>query len=316
MAGDVALAATAKVTCHSGSAESIGLRQVQMFDFVASHSEPAGRAARLYKWLLESSSTEVTRRELESSAVVFSPHPDDETLGCGGTIIRKKKSGASVRLVHMTDGGAGGHPSLITSRQLKAIRLTEARMASHGLGLTERDTYFLEFEDGNLIQQISPAVDRVSELLENEWPEQIFVPYRREPVSQALDHIVTTKVVLRAITRFRRRVTIWEYPIWFWLHWPWISWRQGKPAIIPRLSLFKNTVLSLFGVRALVDLRCSVYVGNVIKEKYSALCQHKSQMERLVDDARWHTLADIYKGQFLGCFCWDREFFRCYELNG
>ncbi|MCI0468841.1 MAG: PIG-L family deacetylase, partial [Nitrospirae bacterium] len=46
-------------------------------------------------------------RELPQAerALVLAPHPDDETLGCAGTIIKYKKSGALVNCLVMTDGG-------------------------------------------------------------------------------------------------------------------------------------------------------------------------------------------------------------------
>jgi N-acetylglucosamine malate deacetylase 1 len=28
--------------------------------------------------------------------LVVAPHPDDETLGCGGTLLRRKKEGAEI----------------------------------------------------------------------------------------------------------------------------------------------------------------------------------------------------------------------------
>ena len=36
--------------------------------------------------------------------VVFAPHPDDETLGTGGTIVRKLNEGYEVVIVVLTDG--------------------------------------------------------------------------------------------------------------------------------------------------------------------------------------------------------------------
>ena len=51
---------------------------------------------------------EMTREELARPAVVLAPHPDDETLGCGGTLIRKARAGAPLKVVLMTDGARSG----------------------------------------------------------------------------------------------------------------------------------------------------------------------------------------------------------------
>ncbi len=70
---------------------------------------PARRLTHYLMRLLALGSTEIPTRELARSALVFSPHPDDECLGCGGTIIRKKQAGSTVKIVHLTDGSRS-HP--------------------------------------------------------------------------------------------------------------------------------------------------------------------------------------------------------------
>jgi LmbE family N-acetylglucosaminyl deacetylase len=35
--------------------------------------------------------------------VVFAPHPNDETLACGGTIIKRLREGFNVYIILMTD---------------------------------------------------------------------------------------------------------------------------------------------------------------------------------------------------------------------
>jgi len=71
---------------------------------------------------------------MQSPAVVFSPHYDDETLGVGGTIILKRRLGARVHLVFMTDGSRS-HAHAMEGGRLAALRRTEALRAASALGV-------------------------------------------------------------------------------------------------------------------------------------------------------------------------------------
>jgi len=68
------------------------------------------------------------------SILVLSPHPDDESFGCGGTIKLLTQAGAAVDVVYLTSGEMGVEaPEAITSEaqhELAAIRTGEARTAS------------------------------------------------------------------------------------------------------------------------------------------------------------------------------------------
>jgi len=41
--------------------------------------------------------------------MVISPHPDDESIGCGGTICRHVAAGDPVYIELLTSGEKGGH---------------------------------------------------------------------------------------------------------------------------------------------------------------------------------------------------------------
>jgi LmbE family N-acetylglucosaminyl deacetylase len=79
--------------------------------------------------------------------MVFSPHPDDDVIACGGTIRARARAGARVVIVYSTDGsmshaavpGIGRAPS---PRELTTIRQAEAAAALscvRELGLTPVD---------------------------------------------------------------------------------------------------------------------------------------------------------------------------------
>lgn len=68
--------------------------------------------------------------------LVIAPHPDDETLGCGGTIARHRRAGDAVCVLVVTDGGssrAGGY----SREAIRAIRAQEAAAAIAHLQPTE-----------------------------------------------------------------------------------------------------------------------------------------------------------------------------------
>lgn len=77
------------------------------------------------------------------SVVVFAPHPDDETLGCGGTIAKKVREGFNVYIVFITDG-RNSHRNVLniyenpSPEELKFIRRNEAIYATSILGI-DRD---------------------------------------------------------------------------------------------------------------------------------------------------------------------------------
>ncbi len=272
------------------------------------HARVSAGLTSHFMHLLALSATEIPGGELRSSALVFSPHPDDECLGCGGTILKKKQAGATVKIIHLTDGGRSHPPHLISRQQLSATRAQEALNAGALLGVD--DVYFLDFPDGALSASVGPATERVAEIIGKEQPAEVFVPYRREPFRQAADHLATTHIVFSALRSLRRLGTIrvWEYPVWFWLHWPWVGLEKG---LIPRRYVAINSFSSGLGLAAFRDLRHTVNISDVLERKIAALSEHRTQMTEFVSSAEWATLGKVLGGRFLECFYMDREFFCC-----
>jgi LmbE family N-acetylglucosaminyl deacetylase len=250
-----------------------------------------------------------TRRDaqprLEGTAVVFSPHYDDETLGAGGTIIRKRRLGAEVHLVFMTDGSRS-HASVMDGPRLSAVRRAEALKAARELGVPDSHVRFLELPETRMAQHIPDAVDRVARLLSEVRCQQVFIPSRLEPLIWSADHNVTTEVVFQALARLGQRPEIWEYLVWFWYHWPWVPLRRGADA----RQVFRLTCRNLFGLSAWMGLNTAVNVAEVQPEKRRALDQYESQMTRLVPDKPWPVLSDVAQGEFLKCFFQPSEYFK------
>ena len=269
------------------------------------------QSCQVYRRIMHRVMSKLDEKDLERTATVFSPHQDDETLGCGGTIIRKKRLGAEVKIVFMTDGRKS-HSQLISENDLKIMRAREALAAGRMLGLEEKDITFLDFEDGKLSENQDSAVHKVTDILQLQQPGEIFIPYHKEPLLWSKDHLATNMIVVSALQMYKRKATIYEYPIWLWYNQPWVSVPIGTPKEI--FSALKQSVVS--GLSLLKDFRCSVYIGDVLQLKRAALDQYKSQMMRIISDPRWHTLGDISNGEFLECFFQEHEIFHQKILYG
>jgi LmbE family N-acetylglucosaminyl deacetylase len=140
---------------------------------------------------------------LKGRVVVFAPHPDDETLGCGGTIAKKLAEGYEVIIVVMTDGrflllksfGIDDDPS---PEQVKEIRRGEVLRATKILGVPEKNVIFLDFVDGTLKENEEAAEEKVTEILEKYMPSEVYFPFERDA---HLDHQAANRIVRRAVKK-------------------------------------------------------------------------------------------------------------------
>src|ERR1700752_603587 len=81
--------------------------------------------------------------------LVLAPHPDDESLGCGGLIADCQARGQPVYVLVLTDG-SGSHPRSRSHppARLVALRGEETRAAVGELGLAPDRVAFLALRDG------------------------------------------------------------------------------------------------------------------------------------------------------------------------
>ena len=246
------------------------------------------------RWMLFKFADGIDSRAFLKNALVFSPHQDDETLGCGGTIIEKIRSGARVDIVFMTDGRRS-HDRLISQDELRTIRREEACKAARHMGVADRALHFLDFKSGELNTQRDVATDSVLDILQDSEPEEIFIPYLRDGHHE---HSLTHNIVIRALFRAQKDVVINEYPVWYWNQWPWVC--PEKACHHKRLWRIKQELISLgFLFR---DFRHSTLIRDNLHLKKKALNAYRSQVTRMLPDARWKTLGDLSKGEFLECF--------------
>jgi LmbE family N-acetylglucosaminyl deacetylase len=245
----------------------------------------------------------LSAQELAASAIVFAPHQDDETLGCGGTIIRKHQAAAEVKIVFMTDGSLS-HNHFIPKAKLTTLRQQEAIAAAKYLGLKPEQVIFLGFGDGELKQTQEKARESVEKLLMANSPQQVFIPYVRETHP---DHLATNQIVLAALANYSQEIVVYEYPVWYWHHFPWTK-PSGDRSL--KIGYLKASLKARLGGQLLQEFNYRVDIDTVKNQKQLALAQHQTQMTRLVEHPDWGILKDVSEGEWLDCFFQKQEIFR------
>lgn len=234
--------------------------------------------------------TPVTDTALRRSALVVAPHQDDEVLGCGGTILRKRDLRAPVTLVFLTDG-ATSHARLMPPAAMRARRRDEALAAADRLGIAPARVHFLDAPNRELAAHAGPAAARLAEILAEAVPAEVYTPWSGEP---PVDHAAAHAVTVDALARWGRPALLHEYPVWLWQEWPWC-----RPVHYQASGRRARWAARLAAARALDDFRTGVNVVPVLPRKREALAAHRSQVERLVDDPAWGVLGDVAGGEFL-----------------
>jgi len=140
---------------------------------------------------------------------VLAPHPDDDVIGCGGTLCKHTRAGDSVTVIYLTDGARGldhaGPPSRTTAR----TRRGEAEAAAGLLGI--RDLVFLDLEDGRLAAD-ARTVTLLHRALERASPQAVFLPFL---LDGHRDHRAANRVFAAAATRCTGlRMDVYAYEVW------------------------------------------------------------------------------------------------------
>jgi LmbE family N-acetylglucosaminyl deacetylase len=110
------------------------------------------------------------------NVLVIAPHPDDEVIGCGGTLCKNAARGDRVVAVFLTSGELG--LKHLPREKAWRIREAEARTAARILKLAAVD--FLRMPDWTLNEHLRQGARRLLPILKREAPELIYVPHPQE----------------------------------------------------------------------------------------------------------------------------------------
>ncbi len=197
------------------------------------------------------------------STLVVAPHPDDESLGCGGVIALLRQRGQAVSVLFVSDGSMS-HPNSkrYPPEARRDLREREATEALEILGVFLGDIHFLRLPDTWVpvptSEDFGEAVALVHKQLARLRPQTVLVPWRRDPHG---DHRATWHLLRAAVNQSKLSVRWLEYPIWVW--------ESTQPDDLP-------TAADGSWLR--------VNVSDALPLKKRAIAAHLSQTTQLIDD--------------------------------
>lgn len=188
--------------------------------------------------------------------LVFSPHPDDETIAQGGYIKTATEAGAKVWIVLVTDGN---------KHHFEKIRYNEFATVTTALGVPQKNLIYLNYPDGALKKANQGQLqDYFKNIIVFVHPNIIFVPNIKD---MHPDHRTTGLEAINVISHLKSNANIYYYLV----HYP------NFP--VPK-KLSKN--LYLTPPIKLLDFSkewLSFPLGSDIENaKYEALLKYKTQL--------------------------------------
>ena len=137
--------------------------------------------------------------------LVMAPHPDDDVIGCGGTIRLHRQFGHTVSIIYLTDGERGIRS--LNATKTAELRTQEAVRAASYLGVPEENLFHLHLKDSDVINQCGSNYD-FRQILENINPDIIYLP---SFIESHRDHYAANVLLKNNLVR---DATIAAYEIW------------------------------------------------------------------------------------------------------
>lgn len=207
--------------------------------------------------------------------LVIAPHPDDESIGCGGLIAMLRAADVPVCVALMSDGAMSHpHSTLFDAAARRTLREAEMRHALSLLGVARGHLRTLGLPDGDVPSCSShasadepvgergflftQAVTELHALIFEFAPTTIVLPWRRDPHP---DHRACWRIAKAACQEMEVVPRTLEYLVW--------TMERGDAAVRPRADEVRAWRLD---VSAVVDV------------KRAAIESHRSQLGQVIHD--------------------------------
>jgi len=140
----------------------------------------------------------------KKDALVIAPHPDDESLGCGGSVARHIKDGSRLKVIFLTNGEMGDFEGKF-GKDYVEIRRRSAQNAMHTLGV--KDFEFWGYGDRRLHLSVQEVREELLRTIESFSPSLIYAP---SPLEVHPDHKIAFRIVWDIREKLRINIAFYE----------------------------------------------------------------------------------------------------------
>jgi LmbE family N-acetylglucosaminyl deacetylase len=215
------------------------------------------------------------------TVLVFTPHPDDDLFGAGGTIALLNRNHNQVYIALYTNDDKGSYDLEMTSQHLARIRKAEEEAAEGLLGTPKENLIWMGYDDGMLEYAPQPKlVEEATAIIRRLRPDVLLSidPGEWYERWHKTDHRMAAFNTADAVRAAE-----------FWLYFPNQLLQQHlQPYKVPLLYFFYATP---------AEANYWVNIDSVIDLKAEAATKHVSQFEPSINKYRpdWHaeTLARV-----------------------
>ena len=197
------------------------------------------------------------------TVLVFTPHPDDELFGAGGTIALLNQRHNKVYIVIYTNDDKGSYDPEMTSQKLARIRKAEEEAAETVLGTPKENILWMGYDDGMLEYAPQPKlVEEATAIIRRIRPDALLSidPGDWYARWHKTDHRMAALNTLDAVRAPE-----------FWLYFPNQRLEQHlEPYAVP---------MTYFYYTGPQEANCWVNIDSVAQLKLEAATKHVSQFE-------------------------------------
>ena len=130
-----------------------------------------------------------------NNILILAPHPDDETLGCGGTLLKEKKMGSKIHWVIGTSMyEKNGWDTKLISKRNQEIDIVQKKYNFDS-------THFLELPT-TLVDEASfpEIIKKIEKIFKKIKPKIVFIPFYKDIHT---DHQILSKAAVSCTKWFR-----------------------------------------------------------------------------------------------------------------